>query len=57
MMRTGDRVQQPGLYSSACCSYENGLGLDQEVPACGTCGRPADWKPVTPGDPKAAHGR
>ena len=48
MVKTGDRVRQPGLYSSACCSYENGLGMDQEAPPCGTCSRPTDWVPVTP---------
>jgi hypothetical protein len=48
-MKTGERVRQPGLYTSRCCSYENGLGVDQEFPPCGTCGRPTEWLAVTPG--------
>ena len=48
MVKTGDRIRQPGVYSSACCSYENGLGVDQEAPPCGTCSRPTEWVPVTP---------
>ena len=55
MVKTGERVRQPGSYSSACCSYETGLGLDEVAPPCGTCSRPAEWLPVTPGDPKVVH--
>jgi|RhiMetdeSRZDD1v2_1073273.scaffolds.fasta_scaffold11378_8 hypothetical protein len=49
MNSTGDRVQQPGLYSSRCCSYENALAETQEFPVCGTCGRSTEWMAVTPG--------
>jgi hypothetical protein len=49
MNSTGDRVQQPGLYSSRCCSYETALGETQDFPVCGTCGRSAQWMAVTPG--------
>jgi hypothetical protein len=55
MVKTGERVRQPGSYSSACCSYETGLGVDEVAPPCGTCSRPAEWLPVTPGDPKVVH--
>ena len=49
MYGTGDRVQQPGVYTSRCCSYENSLGMDQEFPVCGACSRPTEWAAVTPG--------
>jgi hypothetical protein len=49
MNSTGDRVQQPGVYTSRCCSYENALGQDQEFPVCGTCSRHTAWAAVTPG--------
>jgi hypothetical protein len=47
---SGDRVQQPGVYTSRCCSYRNALGHDQEFPMCGTCSRATQWAPVTPDD-------
>ena len=50
MHTSGDRVQQSGVYTSRCCSYENALSQDQEFPVCGTCSRPTQWAPVTPGD-------
>jgi hypothetical protein len=49
MGRTGEHVRQPGLYTTQCCSYENGLGEDQQFPVCGRCGRATDWRLVTPG--------
>jgi hypothetical protein len=53
-VRTGERVRQPGVYSSSCCSYEDGLAMDQEAPVCGNCSRATEWIAATPGDPRAA---
>lgn len=49
MPRTAESVRQPGVYSSRCCSYENAVGENDVFPPCGTCGRPADWIEITPG--------
>jgi hypothetical protein len=49
MPRTGEHVREPGVYSSRCCSYEDGLGESDEFPRCGTCGRPTEWIAVTVG--------
>jgi hypothetical protein len=48
MPRTGEKVKQPGVYSSRCCSYENALGENEEFPRCGGCSKPAEWIQVTP---------
>jgi hypothetical protein len=50
MHSTGERVLQPGVYTSHCCSYEDALAEAQEFPVCGTCARPTQWARVTPGE-------
>jgi hypothetical protein len=46
-MKTGQDVNQDGVYSSDCCLHEKELAKKQSFPRCPKCMSLTVWLPVT----------